>query len=254
MTNKQKQLNLYCLNYFHGWILGFWGCLSREASKEFCTYYEIPLDSRCEGETLEMLLIVWRDIQARLNKLGYELTIDGVVGDKTKRAVEDFKRAYDLRADSIMDKEAIKLLEKLTDTDPLQITEHVHLDHIRCACKGAYCNTMNGMTEIQAVETAREIAEVYERGYALIQERYPTSDGSDRAVIIRSGIRCPEQNKKVGGAGGSYHLQGIALDVDAQGISSGPIWDEVNPNGGVGTGGGHYPHIDSRGKRARWKY
>ena len=35
----------------------------------------------------------------------------------------------------------------------------------------------------------------------------------NRPVYINSGYRCPEENHKVGGAPGSYHLLGMAADI-----------------------------------------
>lgn len=33
-------------------------------------------------------------------------------------------------------------------------------------------------------------------------------------IVIRSGFRCKKQNRKVGGADNSYHLLGLAVDID----------------------------------------
>ena len=35
----------------------------------------------------------------------------------------------------------------------------------------------------------------------------------NRPIYINSGYRCKEENHKVGGAPGSYHLQGMAADI-----------------------------------------
>ncbi len=35
----------------------------------------------------------------------------------------------------------------------------------------------------------------------------------DRPIYINSGYRCKEENHKVGGAPGSYHLLGMAVDI-----------------------------------------
>jgi len=35
----------------------------------------------------------------------------------------------------------------------------------------------------------------------------------NRPIYINSGYRCPEENHKVGGAPGSYHLLGMAADI-----------------------------------------
>ena len=37
-------------------------------------------------------------------------------------------------------------------------------------------------------------------------------------IYINSGYRCPELNKKVGGAKNSYHLRGMAADITAKSV------------------------------------
>jgi len=38
----------------------------------------------------------------------------------------------------------------------------------------------------------------------------------NRPIYINSGYRCPEENHRVGGAPGSYHLLGMAADIHVQ--------------------------------------
>ncbi|MCL1912281.1 MAG: hypothetical protein FWG10_00005 [Eubacteriaceae bacterium] len=56
------------------------------------------------------------------------------------------------------------------------------------------------------------------------------------------------------GENNSRHLQGIAADVSVPWLSTGTLWDELNPDGGVGYGGNNCPHVDTRGYKSRWKY
>jgi uncharacterized protein YcbK (DUF882 family) len=35
----------------------------------------------------------------------------------------------------------------------------------------------------------------------------------NRPIYVNSGYRCPEENRKVGGVSGSYHLRGMAADI-----------------------------------------
>lgn len=48
-----------------------------------------------------------------------------------------------------------------------------------------------------------------------------------RALIITSGYRCPEHNAKIGGAAGSYHVRGMAVDVSIKGFTSQDIYKLV---------------------------
>jgi len=38
----------------------------------------------------------------------------------------------------------------------------------------------------------------------------------NRPIYINSGYRCPEENQRVGGVSGSYHLLGMAVDIHVQ--------------------------------------
>lgn len=44
----------------------------------------------------------------------------------------------------------------------------------------------------------------------------PTRQKYGKPIYINSGYRCPELNRRVGGATHSYHLQGRAADVDTR--------------------------------------
>ena len=75
-----------------------------------------------------------------------------------------------------------------------------------------------------------------------------------RPIIITSGYRTPEHNKKVGGVGGSAHLTASAADIVVRGIP--PTIEKLIDAGKMQEGGiGIYKtfvHYDIRGTRARW--
>lgn len=45
----------------------------------------------------------------------------------------------------------------------------------------------------------------------------PLREWYGKPIYINSGYRCPALNKAVGGVGNSYHLKGMAADLDAGG-------------------------------------
>lgn len=54
-----------------------------------------------------------------------------------------------------------------------------------------------------------------------------------RPVIINSGYRTPEHNKRVGGAKYSYHMRGMAADIKVEGMKAKELakkLDEIVPN------------------------
>jgi hypothetical protein len=150
--------------------------------------------------------------------------------------------------------EALAGLAASVAKDPRQVTAHFNIKEMYCECGGKRCNGWNGMTEAEAIKAAGPLFAVLEKGRAEINRLAPAPNGGQRVVQIKSGIRCKWANDRVGGASGSQHLKGVAADVNTPGVSTWKIWDAANPNGGVGYGGGNYPHVDARGHKSRWTY
>jgi uncharacterized protein YcbK (DUF882 family) len=77
----------------------------------------------------------------------------------------------------------------------------------------------------------------------------------DSSVKINSGCRCPEHNKRVGGAPDSEHMRGIAADIVVDGV---PAWEvhsylSMKYPGRYGIGKYQtWTHIDVRQRAARW--
>lgn len=72
-------------------------------------------------------------------------------------------------------------------------------------------------------------------------------DHFGRPVTINSGCRCPEHNRREGGADKSQHLIGRAADIVVAGVSPADVADyceTMNP-GGIGRYAG-FTHVDSR--------
>lgn len=75
-----------------------------------------------------------------------------------------------------------------------------------------------------------------------------------RPVMIVSGYRSPEYNRKVGGATNSYHTKGMAADIQIDGIDPQQVHgfcDLAFKTGGVGRYE-TFTHVDCRSYRARW--
>ena len=84
-------------------------------------------------------------------------------------------------------------------------------------------------------------------------------DYIDKPIIVISGYRSPEYNKKIGGAKKSQHMLAKAADIIVSGMTSLEIRDiiiKLIKEGKMDPGGvGIYPtfvHYDVRGRNARW--
>lgn len=76
----------------------------------------------------------------------------------------------------------------------------------------------------------------------------------DKPVIINSGYRCPEYNKKVGGVPNSYHLFGMAADIRVPGLAPSEVIKYAQDAGFLGLG--LYPtfcHLDIRHTFYKWE-
>lgn len=77
------------------------------------------------------------------------------------------------------------------------------------------------------------------------------------SIDVTSGVRCREHNRRVGGAPGSKHLEGIAADIRCEELTPAELakFAAAVPafaNGGIGIYKS-WVHVDVRGKRARWR-
>lgn len=73
-----------------------------------------------------------------------------------------------------------------------------------------------------------------------------------RPLRIVSGYRCAVHNRAVGGAPGSFHLNGQAVDIP-RGYATEADAEAVGFLG-VGLSGRWAVHVDVRAWRARWRY
>ncbi|MCW5873004.1 MAG: DUF882 domain-containing protein [Candidatus Eremiobacteraeota bacterium] len=78
------------------------------------------------------------------------------------------------------------------------------------------------------------------------------------AITVHSAYRPPEYNRSVGGVSNSAHIDGLAADISAAGISTEALRRVCEVIIGDDGGVGFYPsqqfcHIDVRGYGSRWK-
>ena len=80
-----------------------------------------------------------------------------------------------------------------------------------------------------------------------------------RSIIITSGYRSASHNLRIGGARDSFHVRGMAADIQISGITPRQVYDAIEmlikegkmKEGGLGLYNS-WVHYDHRGKRIRW--
>jgi uncharacterized protein YcbK (DUF882 family) len=76
----------------------------------------------------------------------------------------------------------------------------------------------------------------------------------DKPVIVNSGYRCEEYNRKVGGVPRSYHLLGMAADIRVSGVEPDVLIKYAYEVGFLGLGlYTTFCHLDIRSHYTRWK-
>lgn len=77
----------------------------------------------------------------------------------------------------------------------------------------------------------------------------------NRSITITSWWRDPASNARVGGARNSFHLRGMAADIQVMGMPPHIVQQRLDPTwfGGLGYGQS-FTHLDTRPARARFSY
>jgi len=183
--------------------------------------------------------------QEKLIRLGYgeymrPYGADGKLGPKTKKATLEFQKDYNkktkkrIKEDGIPGPETNKALDHWMKEAGRWGTKNFSIDEFRC--KGTGKLPSGGMDN-------QLLLKLEELRYRL----------GGKPVIINSGYRTPEHNRKVGGAANSQHLYGRAADIVVKGVSPSKVYQEADK---LFNGVGKYPtftHVDTRpGKKVRF--
>lgn len=81
--------------------------------------------------------------------------------------------------------------------------------------------SINNTPSLDIIKNLKRLCAYLETARTAFQAHFKTSVG----LVVTSGYRCPELNKAVGGVPDSAHVQGLAADVHAAGISQTALTD-----------------------------
>ena len=116
------------------------------------------------------------------------------------------------------------------------------------------------LDEFKSKDGASFPAEVVENLSTLAVQLQALRDEVKKPITVLSGYRSPAHNLKIGGAKESFHVKGMAGDLQVAGMTPSQVAQTIEKlikEGKMKEGGiGIYPtfcHYDFRGKRIRWK-
>lgn len=198
---KQRQLNLKTYYYYYKKAIdGIEGAGTKEAYKNFQRDNGLAVDGIYGSNTENKLILCVKDLQNLLNKYGYRLAVDGLVGNDTLNAIRDFQSKNGLAVDGIAGTNTMNKLKNGGSSEPYKC-KYFKDSEFTCECGCGLNLEKDGIKRI-----ADEIREHF-----------------GKPAIITSGTRCVKHNKEVGGVAGSYHTTGNAIDIVVQGVSANEV-------------------------------
>lgn len=115
------------------------------------------------------------------------------------------------------------------------------------------------LTEFQSKDGSAFLAEVVKNLSVLAEQLQALRNHLGKSITILSGYRSASHNVKIGGAKDSFHVKGMAADIQVQGMTPAQIASAIElliKEGKMKEGGiGIYKtwiHYDFRGKKIRW--
>lgn len=205
LSIKQRQYNLrtHCA-YYMGRIDGIEGNVTKRAYLNFQRDNGLVADGIYGPATDNKLISVIKNLQQLLRNKGYNIAVDGCVGNATINALKDFQSKNGLAVDGIAGMQTYAKLNGSTPTpQPSKYTCKYFKDsEFTCKCGCGLNLQKNGIKKI-----ADEIREHF-----------------GKPMIITSGTRCAKHNKGVGGVSNSWHLKGNAFDFVINGVSANELY------------------------------
>lgn len=201
LSIKQRQLNLRTYYYYYKKSVdGIEGAGTKEAYKNFQRDNGLAVDGIYGSNTDNKLILCIRDLQNLLNKYGYNLAVDGIVGNATLNAIKDFQSKNGLGVDGIAGTQTMNKLRNGGGSSTLT------WDDIKTFKKSEFDCPCCGKNNIDL--RLVKILEDYFRNYY------------NAPTIITSGCRCQKYNNSLtGSVKGSRHIDGAAADFYVKGIS-----------------------------------
>lgn len=155
--------------------------------------------------------------QCLLKYLGYYGgAVDGIFGKASQAALRAFQADYGISISCVFDSATEEMIlraltgaaEKVADF--WEEVRYFRKEEFRCKCGGKFCDGFPMMPERELVRLA---------------DRVRSHFGSP--MTVSSGVRCEKHNANVGGAAGSRHMAGKAMDFTVKGKTAPQVLELV---------------------------
>ena len=146
LSISQRELNLKTYYYYYkGDIDGIEGTQLKTAYGNFQRDNGLVVDKIYGNNTENKLLLCIKELQSLLNKHGYDLVIDGLVGNKTIFAIKDFQKKNGLVVDGIAGTQTMNKLKNSSSSSNSNILSWNDIKNFKksefdCACGCGFNN------------------------------------------------------------------------------------------------------------------
>ena len=204
LSISQRELNLKTYYYYYkGDIDGIEGTKLKTAYGNFQRDNGLIVDKIYGNNTENKLLLCIKELQSLLNKHGYDLVIDGLVGNKTIFAIKDFQKKNGLVVDGIAGTQTMNKLKNSSSSSNSNILSWNDIKNFKksefdCACGCGFNNI-----DLRIVK----ILDYYFRSHF------------NAPTYVTSGCRCQKYNDSLkGSVKWSKHVQGKGVDFYVKGV------------------------------------
>lgn len=209
LSTKHYQTNLkYFYGFYTGPIDGKEGPLTKSGVESYQKFAGIKVDGIYGPDTDKSLTTDVKELQQLLNKNGYNLVVDGIIGNDTENAIKSIQSKKGLKIDGIAGADTIKALKGSTSVSKTDWTKFKYFkkEEFKCQCGGKYCNGYPAEMNPKLVNILEGLRKYF-----------------GKPVDVTSGLRCKQHNKNVGGISNSQHQYGNAADIYIPGVDKAKI-------------------------------
>lgn len=215
LSIKNYQSNLkYFYGFYTGSIDGKNGPKTKSGVESYQKFKGLKVDGIYGPDTDKALTSDVKELQQLLNKHGFNLAVDGIIGNDTINAIKSIQSKKGLKVDGIAGADTIKALKGTSSSTSSSSSSKVNWDKVKyfkktefkCQCRGKYCNGY-------PAEMSPKLIDILEKLRAYF----------GKPITITSGLRCKKHNAEVGGVSNSQHQYGKAADIYIAGVDKAKI-------------------------------